>query len=163
MPVAFPEALLGAGGQPAAGGPHRNPLEGSAAGRIQFLMSPALTAVIQARIDPSTKETAERILDSMGLSTAEALRLFCRRIAASGEFPWSSGFPIRSRLKRCPVRSVGGTLSISQIRTVFTALGSHDFHTRTSQLEKTSGAGSNGKRPSKAEGHEMVPFPMSDP
>jgi DNA-damage-inducible protein J len=50
-------------------------------------MSTALTAVIHARIDPSTKETTERILNSIGLSPAEALRLFYRQIAIRGEFP----------------------------------------------------------------------------
>lgn len=61
-------------------------------------MSPALTAVIQARIDPAAKETAERILDSIGLSPAEALRLFYRQIAARGEFPLERRLPNQATL-----------------------------------------------------------------
>jgi DNA-damage-inducible protein J len=47
----------------------------------------AQTAVIHARIDPSTKEATERILDSLGLTPTEAIRLFYRQIAMRGEFP----------------------------------------------------------------------------
>lgn len=47
----------------------------------------AQSAVIHARIDPSTKEATERILDSLGLTPTEAIRLFYRQIALRGEFP----------------------------------------------------------------------------
>lgn len=47
----------------------------------------AQSAVIHARIDPSTKEVTERILDSLGLTPTEAIRLFYRQIAMRGEFP----------------------------------------------------------------------------
>lgn len=47
----------------------------------------ANSAVIHARIDPSTKEATERILDSLGLTPTEAIRLFYRQIAMRGEFP----------------------------------------------------------------------------
>lgn len=47
----------------------------------------AQSAVIHARIDPSTKEATERILDSLGLTPTEAIRLFYRQIAMRGEFP----------------------------------------------------------------------------
>lgn len=45
------------------------------------------SAVIHARIDSSTKEATERILDSLGLTPTEAIRLFYRQIAMRGEFP----------------------------------------------------------------------------
>ncbi|HRQ87523.1 MAG TPA: type II toxin-antitoxin system RelB/DinJ family antitoxin [Bacteroidia bacterium] len=45
------------------------------------------SAVIHARIDPSTKKATERILDSLGLTPTEAIRLFYRQIALRGEFP----------------------------------------------------------------------------
>ena len=45
------------------------------------------SAVIHARIDPSTKEATERILNSLGLTPTEAIRLFYRQIAMRGEFP----------------------------------------------------------------------------
>ncbi len=45
------------------------------------------SAVIHARIDPSTKEATERVLASLGLTPTEAIRLFYRQIAMRGEFP----------------------------------------------------------------------------
>lgn len=47
----------------------------------------AQSAVIHARIDSGTKEATERILESLGLTPTEAIRLFYRQIALRGEFP----------------------------------------------------------------------------
>lgn len=47
----------------------------------------ANSAVIHARIDPTTKEATERVLESLGLTPTEAIRLFYRQIAIRGEFP----------------------------------------------------------------------------
>lgn len=45
------------------------------------------TAVIHARIDPETKAATERVLESIGLTPTEAIRLLYRQIAIRGEFP----------------------------------------------------------------------------
>ncbi len=45
------------------------------------------SATIHARIDPDTKEATERILEALGLTPTEAIRLFYRQIAMRGEFP----------------------------------------------------------------------------
>ena len=45
------------------------------------------TAVIHARIDPVTKAATERILETIGLTPTEAIRLLYRQIAMRGEFP----------------------------------------------------------------------------
>ena len=45
------------------------------------------TAVIHARIDPATKAATERVLDALGLTPTEAIRLLYRQIAMRGEFP----------------------------------------------------------------------------
>ncbi len=45
------------------------------------------SAVIHARIDSSTKEATERVLNAIGLTPTEAIRLFYRQIAIRGEFP----------------------------------------------------------------------------
>lgn len=55
----------------------------------------AQSAVIHARIDASTKEATERILDSLGLTPTEAIRLFYRQIAMRGEFPLELRVPNR--------------------------------------------------------------------
>jgi DNA-damage-inducible protein J len=45
------------------------------------------TAVIHARIDPDTKAATERVLDALGITPTEAIRLLYRQIAMRGEFP----------------------------------------------------------------------------
>ncbi len=45
------------------------------------------TAVIHTRIDPATKAATERVLEALGLSPTEAIRLLYRQIAMRGEFP----------------------------------------------------------------------------
>ncbi len=55
----------------------------------------AHTAVIHARIDSPTKEATERILESLGLTPTEAIRLFYRQIALRGEFPLELHIPNR--------------------------------------------------------------------
>jgi len=45
------------------------------------------TAVIHARIDPDTKAATERVLNAIGLTPTEAIRLLYRQIAMRGEFP----------------------------------------------------------------------------
>jgi DNA-damage-inducible protein J len=45
------------------------------------------TTVIHARIDPATKAATERVLEALGLTPTEAIRLLYRQIAMRGEFP----------------------------------------------------------------------------
>ncbi len=45
------------------------------------------TSVIHARIDPATKTATEKVLDALGLTPTEAIRLFYRQIALRKEFP----------------------------------------------------------------------------
>ncbi len=45
------------------------------------------TSVIHARIDPVTKAATERVLETLGLTPTEAIRLLYRQIALRGEFP----------------------------------------------------------------------------
>lgn len=45
------------------------------------------SAVIHARIDPTTKAATERVLEALGLTPTEAIRLLYRQIAIRGEFP----------------------------------------------------------------------------
>lgn len=43
--------------------------------------------LIRARVDGQTKAQAEAVLDSIGLSMSEAVRLFAKQIALRNEFP----------------------------------------------------------------------------
>ena len=47
----------------------------------------AQTSVIHARIDPSTKEATEKVLETLGITPTEAIRLLYRQIALRNEFP----------------------------------------------------------------------------
>ena len=47
----------------------------------------AQTAVIHARIEPETKAATEKILDALGMTPTQAIRLLYRQIAMRGEFP----------------------------------------------------------------------------
>jgi DNA-damage-inducible protein J len=48
------------------------------------------SAVVHARIEPKTKASAERVLQRLGLSPTEAIRIFYRQITLRGGIP----FPI---------------------------------------------------------------------
>ena len=45
------------------------------------------SAIIHARIDPETKTATEAILDALGITPTEAIRLFYTQIATRREFP----------------------------------------------------------------------------
>ncbi len=45
------------------------------------------SAIIHARIDPKTKALTESVLNRLGLTPTEAIRLLYRQIAMRGEFP----------------------------------------------------------------------------
>lgn len=53
----------------------------------------AQTSIIHARIDPETKFATEQVLDSLGLTPTEAIRLLYRQIALRGEFPLELKLP----------------------------------------------------------------------
>jgi DNA-damage-inducible protein J len=45
------------------------------------------TAVVQARIDPEVKERAAAVLDSLGLTVSDAVRILLTRVAKEGALP----------------------------------------------------------------------------
>ena len=53
----------------------------------------AQTSVIHARIDPSTKEATEKVLETLGITPTEAIRLLYRQIALRHEFPLELKIP----------------------------------------------------------------------
>jgi DNA-damage-inducible protein J len=48
----------------------------------------ASTALVQTRIDPKLKERATAVLDSMGLTVSDAVRILLTRIANEGALPF---------------------------------------------------------------------------
>ena len=51
----------------------------------------AATALVQTRVDPEVKDRAAAVLDRMGLTTSDAVRILLTRIANDGAFPFSLG------------------------------------------------------------------------
>ena len=51
------------------------------------------TAVIHARIEPQTKQQAEGVLQKLGLTPTEAIRIFYKQIALRGGLPFPVAIP----------------------------------------------------------------------
>jgi DNA-damage-inducible protein J len=51
------------------------------------------TAIIHARIEPKTKRKAESVLQTLGLSPTEAIRMFYRQITLRGGLPFAVIIP----------------------------------------------------------------------
>ncbi len=49
--------------------------------------------IIQTKINSELKEEAEAILQAMGLTTSEAIRVFLQQIVNSGRFPFQLSLP----------------------------------------------------------------------
>ncbi len=50
-------------------------------------MNPPNSAVVRCRINPKVKAQAEEVLNSIGMSTSDAMRLFLKQVAIRGAFP----------------------------------------------------------------------------
>jgi DNA-damage-inducible protein J len=51
------------------------------------------TAMIRARMEPALKKEAEQVLAEVGLSAAEAIRLFYRQVSLRGGLPFEVRLP----------------------------------------------------------------------
>lgn len=51
------------------------------------------TAAVHARIEPDTKEKAEEVLRSLGLTPTEAIRIFYKQISLRGGLPFPVEIP----------------------------------------------------------------------
>jgi DNA-damage-inducible protein J len=52
-----------------------------------------LTVDVRCRIDQKTKTEASEVIESMGLSVSDAIRLFLRRVAVEGAIPFELRVP----------------------------------------------------------------------
>ncbi len=57
------------------------------------------TAFIRARIEPSLKEKVEQILDSLGLTQTEAIKLFYKQIEINQGLPFEVKLPNKETKK----------------------------------------------------------------
>jgi DNA-damage-inducible protein J len=51
------------------------------------------SAVVHARIDQETKQATEKVLEALGMTPTEAIRLFYRQIALRKSFPLELHLP----------------------------------------------------------------------
>jgi DNA-damage-inducible protein J len=52
-------------------------------------MAMAASALVQTRIDPALKERAAAVLDNMGLTVSDAVRILLTRVANEGALPFA--------------------------------------------------------------------------
>lgn len=52
-----------------------------------------LTVDVRCRIDPKTKEDAAEVIEAMGLTVSDAIRLFLKRVASDGAIPFELRIP----------------------------------------------------------------------
>ena len=52
-----------------------------------------LTVDVRCRIDPKTKEDAAEVIEAMGLTVSDAIRLFLNRVASEGAIPFELRVP----------------------------------------------------------------------
>lgn len=52
-----------------------------------------LTVDVRCRIDPKTKEEASEVIEAMGLTVSDVIRMFLRRVANDGAIPFELRVP----------------------------------------------------------------------
>ena len=52
-----------------------------------------MTVDVRCRIDPKTKEDASEVIEAMGLTVSDAIRLFLKRVASEGSIPFELRVP----------------------------------------------------------------------
>ena len=52
-----------------------------------------LTTDVRCRIDKKTKNDASEVIESMGLSVSDAIRIFLKRVATEGTIPFDLRIP----------------------------------------------------------------------
>ena len=77
------------------------------------------TATINTRIDPLLKEMAENILHKVGLSAAEAVRLFYTQICLHKGLPFEAKIPNKQTIKAMEDAKSRRTKKISNIDEIF--------------------------------------------
>jgi len=68
------------------------------------------TATVHARIDPKTKKQSEQVLQALGLTPTDAVRLLYRQIAIRKEFPLELKVPNRLTAKTLDLTDAGEDL-----------------------------------------------------
>lgn len=76
-------------------------------------------ATVNARIDPELKNEAEAILGKVGLTSAEAVRLFYKQICLNKGLPFSVKLPNKKTLKAMREADSGKTHKSKNVAALF--------------------------------------------
>lgn len=80
-------------------------------------------ATVNARIEPALKVEAENILRDVGLTSAEAVRLFYKQICLQNGLPFDVRIPNETTLKAMRDAEAGKTHKADSIHDIFKDLG----------------------------------------
>jgi len=67
----------------------------------------AKTAVIRARVEPELKEDAEAIFRHLGVSTTQAIAIFCKQVVLRKGLPFDVAVPNQRTLKTFEATDAG--------------------------------------------------------
>ena len=79
--------------------------------------------VVRARIDSDTKVRATEVLDAMGLSVSDAIRLLLLRVADEKQLPFAVQVPNTTTVKAMKELGEGKGKRFSDAEALFTDLG----------------------------------------
>lgn len=77
------------------------------------------TETLNARIEPALKANAERILKKLGLSNAEAIRLFYTQICLNQGLPFNVNIPNKTTLAAIHDADTGNTIRAKSVKELF--------------------------------------------
>ena len=79
-------------------------------------------AIVNARIEPALKAKAEAVLHKIGLTSAEAVRLFYNQICLHHGLPFEVKIPNKETLKAIHDANMGKTFKAKTIKHIFDEL-----------------------------------------
>ena len=77
------------------------------------------TETLNARIEPALKNNAERILKKLGLSNAEAIRLFYTQICLNKGLPFDIKIPSKTTLSAMQELETGNAKKFNSVKELF--------------------------------------------
>jgi len=74
------------------------------------------TAAIHSRIDPETKQKAETILNRLGMSPTEVIRMFYTQITLRNDLPFAVEIPNKETERALKDSALATIWSVSKVR-----------------------------------------------
>lgn len=81
-----------------------------------------MTATINTRIDPKLKNRAELIIHKVGLTSAEAIRIFYAQICLNNGIPFEVKIPNKTTVKAMKDADAGKTYKAANVDALFDEL-----------------------------------------